>query len=153
MAYCASTFTTMDLTAIESTTSSKLYYFHWTFWSYWIWRSLRPLVFSSILGLHVSGLAIQMQSILLSPAARRILVLIKTNRKKPCSPLHLVCCKMSRKGRKLLDKVSHGVKGGFPYDCVKREGFHIPSHHLCDGGHGHRDLCHVCAVNALEVLN
>ena len=75
--------------------------------------------------------------------------LAKDEREEPVL-LALFCCReMASKGRELLNEVSHIVEGGLPHDCVKRGGFHLPSHHFCNGCHGCHDCCHVCAICVL----
>ena len=59
--------------------------------------------------------------------------LTEDNREEPVLTIPFGCREMNRKCCELLGKVSHGVEGGLPDNCVKRDGFHYSSQHIGDG--------------------
>ena len=80
---------------------------------------------------------------------RSHLGLAEANREETVLPTPLGCCEMTCKCCELLEKVSHGVEGGFLENGVKRDSLHPSSRHIGDGGHSCRDRRHGCAIRAL----
>ena len=83
------------------------------------------------------------------PGGRSHFGLAEDKREEPVLPTPFGCREMARKCCELLDKVFHGVEGGFLDNGVKGDGFHLSSHHFSYDGHICCDRRHGCAVHAL----
>ena len=50
-------------------------------------------------------------------------------------PTSFVCREMAHECCKIIEEMSQRMEGGLPESGVNRDGFHLSSHHLSDGGH------------------